>query len=63
MTEREEDHAEVEAAREAVRTAMRNARKTDAVLESIHRSSAEIRTIAQANGYVSRFRQVLRGAN
>lgn len=63
MTERDQDRAELEASREALRTAKINAVKVDAVVESIHRSSAEIRTIVEANGYVDRFRRVLRGAH
>lgn len=63
MNERDEDRAELEAAREAVRTAKINAIKVDVVVDSIHRSSAEIRTIVEANGYVDRFRRVLRGAH
>lgn len=63
MTERDEDKAELEAAREAVRIARMSAVRADVAVEAIHRSSAEIRTIVEANGYLERFRRVLRGAH
>lgn len=62
MTERDQDRAELEASREAIRTAKINAVKTDAAVETLHRTSEEIRSVVQPNGYLERFRAMIRGA-
>lgn len=62
MTERDEDREELRKAREALRTAQMSAVGADAAAAAIHRSSEEIRSIVERNGYVDRFRLMLRGA-
>lgn len=61
MSDIDDDKAELEAAREALRTAQINSVRADAAVASIHRSSAEIQTIVERNGYVDRFRKMIRG--
>lgn len=61
MLEHDEDKAEIEAAREALQTAKIAAVQADVLVTKIHRSSVEIQTIVQRNGYVDRFRQVIGG--
>lgn len=63
MNERTEDQIDLEEARAAVQTARIDAVKVDVVVAAVQKSSSDIRTLVEANGYVSRFRQVLRGAN
>lgn len=63
MTEHDEDQAELAAARRAIHAAQMGTVRTDAVVNAIHSSSKQINSIVQANGYVNRFRQVLRGTN
>lgn len=60
--EREEDRAEIERAAKALQTAEIGAVKTDAAVASMHRASADIQIIVSRNGYVARFRELLRGA-
>lgn len=61
MTERDEDRVEIEKAREALHTAKIAAVQTDLTAATIHRSSAELQTIIERNGYVDRFRRVIGG--
>lgn len=63
MNEREQDRADLAEARAAVQAAKASAAKANEVVASIRQSSGEIRSLVEANGYVSRFRQVLRGTN
>ncbi|QIG59052.1 hypothetical protein SEA_FRANSOYER_44 [Microbacterium phage Fransoyer] len=62
MNEHEKDRRDLAAAQAAIQTAKLDAIKTDVVVEKLHRSTNEIRSLVQENGYVNRFRQVLRGA-
>lgn len=57
----DEDKLEVERAKEAVHTAQVAAVQVDAAVAAIHRSSREINAIAERNGYVDRFRRMIRG--
>lgn len=61
MSEQERDRLELEASREAVHTAQIAAVQTDAAAAQIHRSSSEIQTIVDRNGYVDRFRRIIGG--
>lgn len=62
MTERDDDKIELEESRRVLQTAKINAVKADATVASIHRSTAEILSTVESNGYLDRFRAVLRGA-
>ena len=62
MTEHDEDRAELIESKKALAAAKRSTAATETVAASIHRSSAEIRSAIQPNGYVARFRELLRGA-
>lgn len=61
MSDHDEDKAELEAARRALQTAKIDAIKADVVVAKIHRSSTEIQSIVERNGYVDRFRRVIIG--
>lgn len=62
MSEQEQDRIELEASRAALHTAQIAAVQTDAAAAQVHRSSVEIQTIVERNGYVDRFRRIIRGA-
>lgn len=62
MTERDEGRDELEESRKAVAQARASSVEADAAIEEIHRTSVGIRVIVERNGYVDRFRKVLRGA-
>lgn len=62
MTEHDRDKAEIAESVQAVRTARIGAVRTDAVAESAHRAVADIRSTVEENGYLDRFRLLLRGA-
>ncbi|QDP45530.1 hypothetical protein SEA_FUZZBUSTER_46 [Microbacterium phage FuzzBuster] len=63
MSEQDDDKIELEESRRALHTAKIDAVKTDATVASIHRSTAEILSAVESNGYIDRFRRVLRGAH
>lgn len=60
--ELERDRVELVEAVKALHTAEIGAVRTDAAVATIHRASADIQTIVSRNGYVARFRELLRGA-
>jgi len=62
MTDRENDRADLEEARRALLAAETAAVETDAAIASLTEVSSEIRRTLEPNGYVLRFRAVLRGA-
>jgi hypothetical protein len=62
MSDHENDRADVEEARRALAAAETAAIETDAVIASLAEVSSEIRRQLEPNGYVLRFRAVLRGA-
>ena len=62
MTEHDEDELEIFESKKALAAARFAAVKTDATVASIHRTGEEIRSIVDRNGYVDRFRRMLRGA-
>ena len=62
MSEADEDRVELDTARKAVQTAKLSAVKADVVMAEIQKSSSDIRSIVERNGYVDRFRAMLRGA-
>lgn len=62
MSERDQDRADLDKAREAVVAAETASVKTDVAVASLQRANAEITSIVEPNGYVTRFRLLLRGA-
>lgn len=62
MTEAEQDATDYNEARQALADARFARVRTDAVVNSVRRSSREIATIVQRNGYTERFRQLFREA-
>lgn len=62
MTERDEDQANLEKSRKALADAKTANVETDKVLEELHRTSVGIRIVVERNGYVDRFREMIRGA-
>lgn len=53
---------EIAEARRAVADAQARNAEMDDLVEEVHRTSLGIRVIVQPNGYVTRFRKILRGA-
>jgi len=62
MNENDQDKAEVSEAAKVLHQAEVNSVKTDAAIASIHRITMDVQTIVDRNGYVARFRELLRGA-
>ena len=62
MTERDEDREGLEQSRKALADAKSANEETDKVLEELHRTSVGIRIVVERNGYVDRFREMIRGA-
>jgi hypothetical protein len=58
----EESRKALEESRRALDRARRANADADATLEELHRTSVGIRVVVERNGYVDRFRKVLRGA-
>lgn len=61
MNENDKDKAEVSEAAKVLHQAEVSAVKTDAAIASIHRITKDVQTIVDRNGYVARFRELLRG--
>ena len=59
---REEDELEIFESRKAIADAEFASVKTDAAVASVHRAADEIRSIVRRDGYVDRFREMLKGA-
>ena len=62
MSDRDQDRDDLDKAREAVAAAKTAAVRTDVVIASLQRANAEISSTVEPNGYVTRFRALLRGA-
>lgn len=62
MNERDDDRADLVAAEKALAQAKTSAIQTDAVLARLRKTSADINSVVEPNGYVFRFRELLRGA-
>lgn len=62
MPERNEDKIDLAAAQQAVAAAKQSTAEMDVVVTSVHESAQNIRSIVEANGYVRRFRELIRGA-
>lgn len=62
MSEQDRDQADLSESKQALTEARKSAVMADAALASLHQTSAEIRSIVKENGYVTRFRTLLRGA-
>jgi hypothetical protein len=62
MSEFDEDRAELERARKARLAAAVSSEKTDKTLDDLHKTSIGIRVVVEKNGYLTRFREVIRGA-
>jgi len=57
------DHGdEIAEARRALEDAQARNAEMDSLVDEVHRTSLGIRVIVQPNGYVTRFRKILRGA-
>jgi hypothetical protein len=61
MSEFDEDRAELERARKARLEAQSASERADKTLSELHRTSVGIRVVVERNGYVDRFREVIRG--
>lgn len=57
----QDDRDDLERARKAVASAETAAVETDGVIAALHKTTAEIVSLTQPNGYVNRFRKVVRG--
>lgn len=53
---------EIAEARRALEDAQARNAEMDSLVEEVHQTSLGIRVIVQPNGYVNRFRKILRGA-
>lgn len=62
MNDRDDDRKALQESREALARAQEANAEADAMLEELHRTSVGIRVMVERNGYVDRFRKVLRGA-
>jgi hypothetical protein len=62
MTEKDEDELDIFEARKALAAAEFAETQVNAVVGAATRGSREVRTIVEKNGYVERFRELLRGA-
>jgi autonomous glycyl radical cofactor GrcA len=62
MTDKDKDDIEIFEARKALAEAEFAETQVNAVVGSATRNSREVRTIVERNGYVERFRHLLRGA-
>lgn len=62
MNEHDDDQKALEESRKALARAQEANAEADAMLEELHRTSNGIRVMVERNGYVDRFRQMLRGA-
>lgn len=57
------DHGdEIAEARKALEEALARNAEMDSLVEEVNRASLGIRVVVQPNGYVNRFRKMLRGA-
>jgi hypothetical protein len=62
MTGKDEDELDLYEARKALADAQFAETQVGAVVGAAARNSREVRTIVEKNGYVERFRELLRGA-
>lgn len=62
MTKRDEDRADLDASRAAVEAARTASIQTSAAVAVLHEARDRIQNVIEPNGYVSRFREILRGA-
>lgn len=62
MNEFDDDRAELERARKARLDAASESEKADKTLDDLHRTSVGIRVVVDKNGYLTRFREMIRGA-
>ena len=62
MNERDDDRADLNASRAALAAARTGAVETDAAIADLRATSDRIQSVVEPNGYVLRFRELLRGA-
>lgn len=62
MDQRNDHSAEIEESRKALEQAKASSAEADHLMDEVHRTSLGIRVIVDRNGYVDRFRKILRGA-
>ena len=61
MSEFDPDRADLEASRKALAAAQVAREKAEASLAALRRTSSGIRVLTDRNGYVDRFREMIRG--
>lgn len=61
MSEFDEDRAELERARKARAEAEQASQTAEIRLDELHKTSVGIRVVVERNGYVDRFRELIRG--
>lgn len=61
MSEFDPDRADLEASKRALAAARAASEKAEKSLEDLHRTSVGIRIVTDRNGYVDRFREMIRG--
>lgn len=62
MSDRDQDRADLDESAAALAAARTASVRTDTVISELQHASAEIVSIVEPNGYVTRFRELLRGA-
>lgn len=62
MSEQDKDLSDLSESKQALTEARKSAVMADVAVASLHQTSTEIRIIVRENGYVTRFRELLRGA-
>lgn len=62
MSERDQDRADLEESRRALASAKTAAIETDVAIANLTEASDSVRNVVEPNGYVLRFRELLRGA-
>lgn len=62
MSQHDKDRADLAASKKAVKAAEESTAEIDVALSAAQRTSEDIQLLVQRNGYVDRFRELLRGA-
>lgn len=62
MSEQDKDRSDLSESKQALSEARKSAVKADVAVASLHQTTSEIRLIVKENGYVTRFRALLKGA-
>lgn len=62
MSQRDRDRADLAAAKRAVKDAEQSTAEIEITIAAAHETGESIRSLVARNGYVDRFRELLRGA-